>query len=256
MPAGKRAPRPTPLPDAPPPSIAPPSSLSIVDLPLDAIDENPWNPNAMDDRTFEAETESVLLYGFVDPITVRRHPDEPGRWQIIDGAHRKRVIDQLAASGLPSGAAPSLRQIVEGRRVPCVVLDLSDAWAKKLTIILNETRGRATPVKLGELLSDLATSMGKDDLLKALPYTQGQIDDLISLGQFDWSAAGAAGGGDGTGTGDDDDVLPDGVTIEAALTVEDYARYKAVAVQIIGSEPSTPEQHADVMRGLLARWPA
>ena len=253
MPPGKRAPRPGPVPDpTPAPDLS--SSLAVVDLPLDAIDENPWNPNAMDDRTFDAETESVLLYGFVDPITVRRNPADPARWQIIDGAHRKRVVDKLVAEGLPSGASSSLRTMVANRRVPCVVLDLSDAWAKKLTIILNETRGRAVPVKLGELLASLAGDLGMADLGKALPYTQGQIDDYIALAGFDWASAGQTDTGTGEGEGGDDDDA-DGVTIEAALTLADYARYCEVAVTVIGTDPKTPEQNALVMRELLARWP-
>lgn len=142
---------------------------------------NPWNPNKMDTRTFAAEKESIGKFGFVDPVTVRRHPELPGQYQVIDGEHRVR-----AASDLGIGA------------VPIVVLDLADTEAKKLTVVLNETRGSADTLDLAQLLVDI----GADDanLREALPYSQEQLDTLLAMANVDlpdYSPGGLADGDEG-----------------------------------------------------------
>jgi hypothetical protein len=54
----------------------------------EAVHPNPWNYRRQDERERRAARESIATYGFIDPITVRPHPDLSGQWQIIDGEHR------------------------------------------------------------------------------------------------------------------------------------------------------------------------
>lgn len=154
-----------------------------------ALVPNDWNPNVMKARVLQAERESIEAYGFIDPITVRPHPTDEGRFQIIDGEHRWKVASEL---GIES--------------VPVVVLDLDDNAARKLTIILNETRGRADVVDLGKLLGDLADDMGDTaELLRGLPYSEGELDELIELAGVEFpdysdGSLDPAPAGDGTTT--------------------------------------------------------
>ena len=86
------------------------------------IVKNPWNPNQMDKKTLKAEKESIQKYGVVAPIIVREIDDD---FQIIDGEHRYIVCKEL-----------------RHETIPCVIVDgLKEKDAKKLTIILNETKG-------------------------------------------------------------------------------------------------------------------
>lgn len=125
---------------------------------------NPWNPNKTTERQQEAIGESLALFGQVMPILVRPHPDIEGEYQIIDGEHR------FNASG--------------EHDVICHVIDLPDAKAKKLTIVMNETRGSADKIDLCQLLADIAQD--DDDLLLALPFKQEELDELLNMAEVDW----------------------------------------------------------------------
>lgn len=140
-------------------------------VPIGAVHPNPWNPNHMEEREFEAQVESITTYGFIDPITVRPHPDRDGEYQIIDGEHRHRAALRLGHD-----------------QVPVIVLPLTDAQAKKLTAIFIETKGKADTVQLGQLLRELAMDMDVDALRIGLPFTPVEVQDLISAADFDWDA--------------------------------------------------------------------
>jgi len=168
--------------------------LQIVDVPIGDIDYNPKNPNRMQDNVFQAEMDSILTYGFVDPCLVRPYAVEEveeehallGRLQMIDGEHRVRCMHQFREVGLPPGAHPELVDLVKRWEIPCVIRPMTRAWAEKLILIFMETRGKGDTVKVGELLSHLASQMSMEDLIKGLPYDEKQMQELIKVGQFDW----------------------------------------------------------------------
>lgn len=157
--------------------------LQLIDIKHSDIIPNDWNPNKQNERAFAAEIESITDNGFVQPVTVRKHPKQKSKYQIIDGYHRWLALQKIFAE--KSLQTPPLKEIVVTQQVPCVVLDVTDAQAKKLTIILNETRGRAELGELGILLESIQVDFG-DDLIRGLPYSEGQLTDLLSLAEFDW----------------------------------------------------------------------
>lgn len=135
-----------------------------------AVDEllpNPWNPNVMDDFMFEKELASIRKFGFVNPVIGRQTPLGP---QIIDGEHRWKSAKKLGMLMVPGWDLGPI----------------SDEIAKQLTIVLNETRGKAEPIKLSELLADLLTTESKQDLLDVLPFSKEALDGLSGLADFDW----------------------------------------------------------------------
>lgn len=154
------------------------SDITIVYVGVELIDPNPWNPNRQNDDEFTAELQSIETFGFIAPIIVRPKPehdlldiDPRPRFEVIDGEHRLRAALQL-----------------EHATVPAVVLDLTDVQAKKLTVVMNETRGKADPALLGKLFADLQAELGDLALLShALPFDERTIADFIELASFDWS---------------------------------------------------------------------
>jgi hypothetical protein len=140
-------------------------------VPVDrsAIHPNPWNPNKMNPRQQDAVAESIEAYGQVLEILVRPHPDIPEEYQIIDGEHRFNI---------------------SGDTVFCNVVEgLSEADAKKLTIVMNETRGRADKVSLAQLLADLEGDFGDLEALNlGLPYEENELKELIALAAVDWDS--------------------------------------------------------------------
>lgn len=132
-------------------------------MPIGLLEPNDWNPNQQSPRVQEAERESIEAFGFIDPIFVRPHPAKEGVYQIIDGEHRWRTMTDLGRT-----------------EVPVIVRDLTDEQAKKLTVILNETRGDADMILLSSLLADLSSL---DDFKVGLPYTDRELAKILALSE-------------------------------------------------------------------------
>lgn len=143
--------------------------VAAVYVAVSSLHPNPWNPNQQSEVVRRAERESIEAYGFVDPITVREHPTIVDAYEIIDGEHRWQAAQELGYT-----------------EVPVVVLVLDDTAARKLTVILNETRGDADAVLLGQLLSELKDMSDPDVFALGLPYTGSELDHLLAIGGGDW----------------------------------------------------------------------
>jgi hypothetical protein len=143
-------------------------TMTVVSIYAEHLLPNPWNPNVMDFAMFEKEVASIEAFGFVDPLTVRQLGD---RYQIIDGEHRWRAGKRLGMV-----------------LFPCIVIDVDDETAKELTIVLNETRGKADEKKLSELVRELSQKRDEDRLARVLPFTPDRLRAMITnTEQIDWS---------------------------------------------------------------------
>jgi ParB family chromosome partitioning protein len=207
--------------------------LSIQHVALDKVVPNPWNPNRQNERQFEAEVESIADNGFIAPILVRKLGM---RYEIIDGEHRWKALRKIAEDGIEGkGNIPSL---VESLTIPAIVLTVDEMQAKKLTIIMNETRGRADIGELTKLLQDLAENLG-DDLLTGLPYTQSQLEELMNMG------------GDAldemSKSMEDEQEAPEGYRVIALLNEEDEARWKTYMAQLRADLPQEPKAQAGAL---------
>lgn len=210
--------------------------LKVELLPLDKVQPNPWNPNKQSDRQFEAEVESICSNGFVMPILVRK---EGKGWQIIDGEHRKHALDLIVNQNLEGvGNVPDL---VASKLIPALVLDVDEKYAKRLTIIMNETRGRADLASLGLLLSELSSEFGQD-LITGLPYTPSQLDEMMEIAKFDWSELDLPAG--------DDDLTNDTeerFKVTALLDIETEQAWKSALAARKDALPSDPKEAAGAL---------
>lgn len=139
--------------------------LKVHDWDIHQIYPNSWNPNMTSKRVDEAIRESIGTYGMVDPITCRRHPELDGALQIIDGEHRLEACKEMGY-----------------KTVPVVILDINDANAKKLTIIANETRGRAEKASLSQLVAEIAEELDAHELMLGMPYYEDEFENMIGEG--------------------------------------------------------------------------
>jgi ParB-like chromosome segregation protein Spo0J len=136
----------------------------------------------MTGQMYAKAKESILLYGFIDPLTVRPVGKE---FQIIDGEHRWRVGLELGMEDFP-----------------CVVVEgLSDPDAKKLTIVLNELHGQVDPDKMGPLLQGILADQTIDELMRALPFDESVVaaymgTELPTLAELSAMPAPSSGPGD------------------------------------------------------------
>lgn len=131
-------------------------------LPPSDLEPNPWNPNQMLAPMYAKALQSIQDHGFVDPVTA--YDCGNFKLRIIDGEHRWQVATDL---GLPE--------------IPVFVVEVDDVEAKKLTVLLNELRGQASPDKMGDLLKDLMGDTSLEDLLRELPYTEEMIRGFTEL---------------------------------------------------------------------------
>lgn len=134
------------------------ANMQIEQINIDKIVPNEWNPNQMDDETFNRLAEEIEEVGFVDPIQVV--PMENGTYTIVGGEHRWRAL-----------------RILGYEEVPCVVLG-DDKWKDKdlqkfVTMRLNAIRGQINPQKFMELYNDLSDRY-EEEALQAL---MGVTDD-------------------------------------------------------------------------------
>ena len=108
------------------------SSLGATNITL--LEPSPFQPRgAVLDADLQELAASIRAQGVLQPILVRPHPHEHGRFQIIAGERRWRAA-------MLAGLAD----------VPCYVRPLSDADASAAALVENLQREDLNPIELGE----------------------------------------------------------------------------------------------------------
>lgn len=114
----------------------------VVQYTLAKLKPNPWNPNEMDDFTFQSLKHGFETDGWlVSQSLLVWGKDETGerRDLIIDGEHRWLAATQL--------------ELAKG---PCVFIDgIDEDAAKELTIKLDNKRGKFNRSKLAGIVTEL-----------------------------------------------------------------------------------------------------
>lgn len=138
------------------------SELKVVQIPVEKLRPNPWNPNRMPEEMYHKLREYLRREGLVEPIVVR--PKAEG-YEILGGYHRWRICkDDLGYDA-----------------VPCAVVNLDDRRAKILSVNLNELKGQSVPDLLARLIHDLSRELTLDDLSTQLPYSAAELDDVLEV---------------------------------------------------------------------------
>ena len=136
---------------------------------------NPWNPYAnKPDRLQQAIGESIGEFSQIQDVVCRPHPEIEGEYQILDGEGRHRTFKP-------------------NEDVYAIVLHgLTDDQAKKVTIVMDETRATADKIQLSALLAELSENQSVEDLMMGLPYQESELSELIKLSDVDWDDYGNA----------------------------------------------------------------
>ena len=136
-------------------------------LALDDLLAHPLNSNVMPGDLQEKLRAHIKRTGRYPFLVVRPHPQEPGKYQVLDGHHRVSILRELGH-----------------REVRCDVWDVDDREAKLLLATLNRLQGQDLPIKRAQLIHDLLGEMRADDLAGLLPETDKQLEELHSLLEF------------------------------------------------------------------------
>ncbi|MGE3936182.1 MAG: ParB/RepB/Spo0J family partition protein, partial [Rhodospirillaceae bacterium] len=149
--------------DAPAPAVPPPPAAAAPDdaraartAPIEFLRPNRYQPRRrFDESEIDALVDSIRANGIIQPILVRPHPDEPGRYEIVAGERRWRAA-----------------QRAQLHEVPINVRELSDKSALEVALVENiqrqdlnaidEAEGyRRLMAEFGHTQEDIATTIGK-----------------------------------------------------------------------------------------------
>ena len=112
----------------------------IKEVHIDDCVPNPWNPQEMDDDTFNALAESIEDAGMIDPIQVVTQ--EGGKYRIIGGEHRWKACSVLGYETIPAVI------LQEG--------EFDEDRQKFLTVRMNILSGKMNPSKFYDMYSGLS----------------------------------------------------------------------------------------------------
>jgi ParB family chromosome partitioning protein len=140
--------------------LLPPEDTTPAGAPMQialvAIDEDPQQPRLeFDEDALEELAASIRRRGVIEPISVRPHPEQPGRWMLNFGARRVRASKIAGRSHVPSfvdNAVDAYDQVIENeQRLGLKPLELALFVRKRLA--------------LGETQADIARLLGKSPTL-------------------------------------------------------------------------------------------
>jgi len=136
-------------------------------IPLDDLLPHPLNSNVMSadlQAKLRAHIKRTGRYPF---LVVRPHPNETGRFQVLDGHHRVAILRDLGH-----------------RAARCDVWDVDDREARLLLATLNRLQGQDQPLRRAQLIHELLAEMNVTDLGGLLPESEKQLEELHALLEF------------------------------------------------------------------------
>ncbi|MHC4519886.1 MAG: ParB/RepB/Spo0J family partition protein [Planctomycetota bacterium] len=139
-------------------------NAKVRQIALDKLLAHPDNPNRMSRANFAKLVRHIKRTGQYEPLVVRPHPHQRGRFQIINGQHRCQALDRLGH-----------------KTAQAVVWNVNDEQTDMLLTTLNRLGGRDMLDKKLAILRRLSRRRPARDLAKLLPQTRGQLERLVGL---------------------------------------------------------------------------
>ncbi len=136
-------------------------------VPLEDLVAHPLNSNVMPENLQAKLRAHIKRTGRYPFLVVRPHPQEPGRFQVLDGHHRVAVLRSLGH-----------------QQARCDVWDVDDREAKLLLATLNRLQGQDQPIRRAQLIHELLGDISAEDLAGLLPETEKQLEELHALLEF------------------------------------------------------------------------
>src|SRR5712692_2910089 len=136
-------------------------------VPLGDLLPHPLNSNVMSADLQAKLRAHIKRTGRYPYLVVRPHPEQEGKYQLLDGHHRVAILRDLGHT--------------EAR---CDVWQVDDREAKLLLATLNRLQGQDQPLRRAELIHELLGEMSLDDLAGLLPEDGKQLEELHALLEF------------------------------------------------------------------------
>lgn len=141
--------------------------MMVLPIPVDQIDANPFQPRSdFDPVELESLADSIRVQGVLQPIMVRSHPSDQGRYQIVAGERRFR--------------AATLAGLTE---VPTLLRDMDDSDAAVVALVENLQRQDLNALEEAEGYQRLLEDFGltQEALGYAVSKSRSHISNTIRL---------------------------------------------------------------------------
>jgi ParB family chromosome partitioning protein len=123
--------------------------MNVVELPIESLREAPWNANQIDVAMLQRLRSSILKYGFIQNLVVRRIDNG---YEVLSGNQRLKLLREFNLS-----------------KAPCVIVDLDDGHARLLAQVLNHTHGSDDLGLRAELLREVLQVIPEQEVMSVLP---------------------------------------------------------------------------------------
>lgn len=121
-------------------------STEVIEIPIEKIKPNKWNPNAMSTDVFNALVENIKAIGMVEPVLVVPDAEDEGMYVVISGEHRWDAC-----------------KVLDFKTVPAIVRDSMDEDMQKFqTVRMNVLKGKMDPIKFTQLFDEMAEKYGEE----------------------------------------------------------------------------------------------
>lgn len=127
-----------------------------------------WNYKEDDEEQKAVLIANMQENGYVQNMVVR--PLKNKKFEVVDGNHRLEALQDMG---------------IEEAMV-CNIGEVDLEHAQRLSIQLNETRFESNEYRLSQIIKSLAEKYSVEDLIKSLPYSEGQIDSMLANASIDW----------------------------------------------------------------------
>jgi hypothetical protein len=136
---------------------------------VDDLKANHYNPNRVMNAEMNLIEKSILKTGWIQPILVNKNN------VIIDGFHRWTL----------SKLSTQLRDLYHGK-VPCAVLDVSDAEAMIITVRINRAKGTHLAFRMADYVKEIVQKHGVpiDQLARDIGATFDEVQLLMESDVF------------------------------------------------------------------------
>jgi ParB/RepB/Spo0J family partition protein len=139
-------------------------SNRISRIAIDRLIPHPDNPNRMSRADLARLVRNIQRTGRYEPLVVRRCPERPGLFQIVNGHHRWKALRGLGY-----------------KTAEAVVWDIDDRETDILLATLNRLGGTDILEKKLALLKRLNQRMQTRELVKLLPQSAKQLQRLTRM---------------------------------------------------------------------------
>jgi len=140
----------------------------LQDIPIDRLIPHPENSNHMTAEMLRKLRRHIERTGRYEPLTVRPHPNAEGKYEILNGHNRLRVLRAIGHDW-----------------TRCVVWDVDDDQARLYLATLNRLAGSDIPERRAALLEGLLGTFDIAELSALLPDDRRQLEELERLSRLE-----------------------------------------------------------------------